>query len=126
MVNWGDRGVAVDKIDGETKQVSRSLPGLRKEDLKQSGGIYHVFEGRSGLVWLAMNNGLGCYDPQRGRFTRYVHDSNDPRSLITNDLECTYEDRTGTLWIANYHYGPTGVGKLEREKERFTHINLVP
>lgn len=125
VANWGNQGIAIDKIDGETKQVFRNLPGLQREDLKPGKGIYHLFEDRSGKLWVSMD-GLGRYDPKHGQFTLFLHDSNDPHSLIVNDLECTYEDRTGRLWVATYHYGPTDASKFDRNQRRFTHINLVP
>ncbi|KAA3619565.1 MAG: response regulator [Calditrichaeota bacterium] len=125
VASWGDLGVAIDKIDPETKHVSRSLPGLKKEHLQPGGGITHLHEDHSGMLWISQN-GLGRYDPKNGKFTRFVHESGNPNSLTTNEIECSYEDQNGTLWVAIYHYGANGVSVFEREHERFRFIRFEP
>jgi signal transduction histidine kinase/class 3 adenylate cyclase/streptogramin lyase len=54
-------------------------------------------------------------DRDQKRFTHFVHDPKNPRSLSGKYVTAIYEDRSGTLWI-----GADGLNRFDREKEQFT------
>jgi len=61
--------------------------------------------------------GLNRFNRKTGKFTRYIHDPNDPYSLGSDDVLAIYEDQAGTLWIATFG---GGLNRYDREKEQFT------
>ena len=61
---------------------------------------YSVYEDRAGDLWVGTNGGgLNKFDRNTGRFVRYQHDPEDPRSLNHDMVRSIYEDQTGVLWI---------------------------
>jgi len=85
-----------------------------------------------GLNKLVLSEGEGS-DREKGQFTRFVNDPNNPHSLSNNLVSSIYKDHTGTLWIGT---AGGGLNKLvlspassgvnfgegsDQEKEQFTH-----
>lgn len=73
---------------------------------------------RSGMVWIGTaSRGLFKFDPTAERFTRYLHDPNDPQSLAHDYVTDIYEGPSGGLWINTRSglnkYDPA-TGKLTR------------
>lgn len=58
-----------------------------------------VFVDSKQRVWTGTNNGLYLYDKASGTMKRFRHDSNQPLSLINNDIKAIAEDGNGDIWI---------------------------
>jgi ligand-binding sensor domain-containing protein/two-component sensor histidine kinase len=56
-----------------------------------------VCESRSGLVWIATNDGLAKFDSKR--FTFYKHRDQDTNSLRNNYCSAVVEDIKGMIWV---------------------------
>jgi ligand-binding sensor domain-containing protein len=63
------------------------------------GGHRVILVDSKNRVWIATGYGLLLYDKERDYFKNYVHDDNDPQSIITNDVYSILEDKAGNLWI---------------------------
>ncbi len=79
--------------------------------------ILCLYEDRSGALWVGtMIHGLNRFDRQTGKFHRFVHDPNNPRSLLSNQVYAIYEDRSGTLWVGTAY----GFHRYDGPQEGFT------
>ncbi len=87
-----------------------------------SGNIVRsVMEDRTGLMWIATNNGLTSFDKKSGRFKRYQHEPGNIHSISSNNLVVWFgnaikEDRDGNLWIAT----DKGLNKFNPARTIFT------
>jgi ligand-binding sensor domain-containing protein/signal transduction histidine kinase len=67
----------------------------------QSYAVRHIYEDAHGALWLSTGNGLCRLEPDSGRTTWYRHNSDDRRSLSSDDIKSSGEDRRGVFWVAS-------------------------
>jgi len=78
-------------------------------------------------LWIGTQNGLNRldtpadspameFDRKAERFTRFVNDPKNPRSLSHNVVRAIYEDHTGALWIGT----EGGLNRFDQKRKRFT------
>ncbi len=66
-----------------------------------------LYEDHEGVLWVGTGTpwdtlkkgGLNKFDRTTGKFTRYMHDANDPHSLINNKVGAIFEDSRGVFWV---------------------------
>lgn len=67
-----------------------------------------LYEDRESTLWVgtgfawdtdSIDGGLNRFDRKTGTFTRYLHDTNNPHSLINNKVRAIFEDSKGNFWI---------------------------
>ena len=77
-----------------------------------------ICQDKSGYIWIGTEYGLNRYDGYR--FTNYLHDANDPFSLVSNNITSLFIDIKGCLWIG------TGIGlvRYSNDTERFERVDL--
>lgn len=69
------------------------------------GNVYHIMEDDKGNLWLSTKgNGLikaefDINSPDGLRFTSYKSNTNDPSSISSNDVYCTFQDSKGRIWV---------------------------
>ena len=85
-----------------------------------------IYEDKSGTLWVGtglpwdLNNkgGLNRFNPANDNFTRYLHDPDDPNSLVDNKVRAIYEDSRGNFWVGTrgngLHLMDRSTGKFER------------
>ena len=69
-------------------------------------------------------NGLNVYDLKTNRFTYYLHDDKDPKSLATNDITDIIKSASGNLWLSTYHRGAQRFNPNQKTFEHFNKENL--
>jgi len=96
---WVGCDYSLDRLDPETETFVhyRIDPAIA---LDSASTIRDISEDKSGHLWLSTGNGLYRLDPPSGHATRFRHDTNDPRSLSTDNVKSSGEDRTGQFWVA--------------------------
>ncbi|MDR2916844.1 MAG: response regulator [Tannerella sp.] len=73
------------------------------------------------VIWIATQRaGLNAYDYEKNTLKVYLHDDNNPYSIITNDVTSIKPSADGNLWISTYYLG---FELFDKEKETFTHYN---
>src|SRR5581483_6380246 len=81
-----------------------------------SDDVSHIFQDRTGAVWVSTQHGLNRFDPKTHKFTRYLHDSGNPASLTDDYVQATFEDREGRFWVATNN----GLNVMDRERGTFS------
>ncbi len=76
-------------------------------------------------LWIGtLGNGLFCFDREKGEFTPYKMELNEPGHLLTNFIGCLYNDHAGNLWIGTWN---AGLAYLNQETGTFVnHIASFP
>jgi ligand-binding sensor domain-containing protein len=77
-----------------------------------------ICQDKSGYIWIGTEYGLNRYDGYR--FTNYLHDANDPFSLVSNNITSLFIDIKGCLWIGT----GTGLVRYSNDTERFERVDL--
>jgi len=110
-----DRGL--NRVDRTTDQVTQvDQPSFVR-------GVSAITKDRSGNLWFGTNgNGLVRFDPRSGRYTTYVHDAFNPRSLNHNRVTALRVDRDGIVWIAT----DFGLSRWEPASEEFSTFSPQP
>ena len=86
-----------------------------------------IYEDKRGDIWVGTGNvfysrnsgnegGLNKLDKKTGRFTRYMHDENNPKSLIANKVRAIFEDSRGNFWVGT---DGDGLHTMDRTKGTF-------
>jgi PAS domain S-box-containing protein len=62
--------------------------------------VNQISEDANHLLWLATGKGLYSLNPVTGEIRGFSHDLGNPRSLSSNDVKFSGEDRQGNFWVA--------------------------
>jgi signal transduction histidine kinase/DNA-binding response OmpR family regulator/ligand-binding sensor domain-containing protein len=100
----------VGTFNGGVNYTSRQYHGLKHYKAAKDGlsnpHILSVTEDRAGNLWIGTDGGgLNYFKRKTGKFTCYLHDENDPRSLGANEVLTVFEDKRGQLWVGLYRGG---------------------
>jgi ligand-binding sensor domain-containing protein/signal transduction histidine kinase/CheY-like chemotaxis protein/AraC-like DNA-binding protein len=92
--------------------------------------IHSLTEDRAGNLWVGTRNGLNHYDFKKNIFTRFLHDSLNPKSICDNWITVVMIDKKGSLWVGTQNNGLdriefTADGKAFRKITHFTHNNAT-
>lgn len=61
--------------------------------------VKDIIEDYNGAIWFACHKyGLICITPE-GKFRIYTHDAQNPNSLMTNNVNCVFQDTKGNIWV---------------------------
>jgi hypothetical protein len=77
---WIGTQDGLNRFDGYSFKVFR--PNLDDLYALKGNEISAIIQSRDGALWVGTNAGLNRYDPTTGKFTHWVHDNNDPASLV--------------------------------------------
>jgi len=94
------------------------IPGNRNSlNGNYIGSIQVSNYGEQKTLWIGTKTGgINKLDRNTGRFTHYVHDPGNPKSIPHNCGTALYEDRTGILWIGSWG---NGLISFDPETEKF-------
>lgn len=106
-------------FDPETGKARRMFRNSR-EGLK-IGQVASLKIDRRGTLWFAATGaGLYAYNFETRKLTRYHHDSKNPGSLSSNNINSIVEDRDGNLWLAT---SGTGLDRYRYETDDFENFD---
>src|SRR5690606_22996382 len=81
--------------------------------------ISEVHQDKSGVIWIATEDGLNRYDGSK--FTIYKQNISAPNSLLSNFMRLIFEDSKGHLFLGFYN----GLQLYNDTTGKFTEIPLV-
>jgi signal transduction histidine kinase/ligand-binding sensor domain-containing protein/DNA-binding NarL/FixJ family response regulator len=97
-------------IDGqgiwEINKSGEKILNVYKEDVDNlyslnGNGVYDLLCDDNNRVWISTySGGISFFDQATPFFTHVIHQTNNPNSLINNNVNCIIEDRWGKLWFA--------------------------
>lgn len=89
-----------------SKQLSPFLSDEIELILKKGSGISSVAKDERGLYWIGtFSNGLIIYDPATENYKHIFYDTEDKKSLLSNNIQTILLDKNGGIWIACYNGG---------------------
>ena len=107
----------LDRAENKLRPVSVNVP---VEDYP----LTSIAEDRSGSLWLGRDGGgISRFDDLQQRWIHYRHDSDNPASLVDNDVSTLYTDQEGVLWIGTLG---GGLDRLDSETGQFIHYQNLP
>ena len=59
-----------------------------------------IYEDKQRNIWIGRDRGIDVIERKTGAVRRYVNKSNDPNSLVANDVNTLLQDSRGLMWIA--------------------------
>jgi len=101
---WFTTRAGLCRYDGYNVKVF----GYDPDDTTSMSDIYAkstITEDTCGFIWVGTINGLNKFDPITEKFTRYFHNPDDPHSISSNWIRCTYLDKQGNVWIGTESHG---------------------
>jgi ligand-binding sensor domain-containing protein len=87
-----------------------------------SVSTFDIVEPDANSMWIGTGAGLFLYNRTKNEFTRFTKNRDNPYSLISNHINCLFEDSFGNLWVGTYG----GLSVLKRRDKRAQHYFYVP
>jgi len=97
--------------------------------------VRSLYEDKAGVLWVGTGiafdtktkrGGLNRFNKETGTFTRYMHDPNNPQSLISNKVRAMFEDSKGNFWVGTDGDGLHIMNRKNGTFERLTYDPLHP
>jgi len=94
--------------------------------------VRSIYEDHEGSLWVGTGfefdssndlGGLNRFDRKTRTFTQYLHDPENPNSLINNKVRAIYEDSQGTFWIGT---AGDGLHTMDRKNGTFKRLTYDP
>lgn len=86
------------------------------------GLVERFDQGADGTIWGATEAGIIAIDPVSKQISRYTHDSNNPNSIVSNDIVSIEVDRSGAVWAASRNSGLSVLDPFSGSITNYTHI----
>src|SRR6185436_13851106 len=120
----------LDMLDRKTGKFVHYSNDVNDPSSLSYNGVSKIFEDKKGELWIGcmlqndpQKGGLNRFNRKTGKFTRYIHDSLNPKSLPDNRIWDIYEDKDGNFWIASW-IAP--FFKMDRNTGEFTRYYADP
>lgn len=132
---WVGTNKGLDKMNRATGQFTHYVTNPADDSSLSDDQVRVIFEDHDGNLWVGCGNpltlteetpqsgGLNLFHPATGRFTRYLHDPDNPNSISNNKITAINEDSRGNLWIGT---GKNGLQIINRKTGVFTHFPYDP
>ncbi|WP_296705609.1 sensor histidine kinase, partial [Algoriphagus sp.] len=128
---WVGTNKGVNLFDPESNSFTHFMHDSTDNSSLSHNVVRSLYEDRSGTLWVGTGyefqrenvGGLNRLDPTTGTFTRYMHDPDDPQSLIDNRVRAIFEDSRGTFWVGTQG---DGLHTMDRETGLFTRHRYDP
>lgn len=108
--------VEMDFEEGIEKRIFRN-------NTADTTAISHEFiifaaEDSGGRFWVGTYRGLNLFDPDTGKFTRYMSSESDHRSISNDTVQTFFEDDVGNVWFGTSN----GLNRYVPESDDFVHF----
>ena len=116
---------ALDRLDRKTGQITHYLPGSGNENALGKGSSLrnNIYRDAQGYLWFGgWDSGLSRFDERSGQFKHYRHNPADPNSLLSDNILCIYQDRSGKLWVGQVD----GLSSFDPTTEKFINYRNDP
>ncbi|WP_445384391.1 two-component regulator propeller domain-containing protein [Robiginitalea sp. IMCC44478] len=114
--------------DGLHRYDGKNFISFYSDPINQNTPISNYIEAlyleSNGTLWLThwSGGGLTEFRPDEETFTRYIHNPNDPESIMPGETGAIAEDTEGNIWIG----GRQGLSRLHKETGKFRRYSHNP
>jgi len=131
----GTRGDGLYLFNKKTESFTKCIYHKQLDDLTKDQNRINRFSSlfltsilidKKGKLWLGSLGGLYKFDPQKNKYTAYLHDPTNTKSISSNDVSAICESNYGTesvLWIGTR---AGGLNKLDIESGKFVSFKHDP
>ncbi|PKP20670.1 MAG: hypothetical protein CVU05_08565 [Bacteroidetes bacterium HGW-Bacteroidetes-21] len=116
---WVGTQDGLNKFDGYRFQLYKYNP-LDSNSIS-SNWINAMAEDNDGNMWIATQNGLNKIERKSGQIKRYLHDPNNPYSIVEDEIFGVVIDLKGNVWTKT----ASSLNKLSVETGQFSHSEHV-
>ena len=131
---WVGTHGGLNRLDKRTGEFIRFQKNPNDLTSLSNDQVRALYEDKKGVIWVGCgspyNNetpegegGLNRMDTKTGKFTRYMHDPNNPNTLIDNRVRAIYEDSRGNFWVGTFG---DGLHIMDRDKGTFRRMTFDP
>ncbi|MBC7829646.1 MAG: histidine kinase [Chitinophagaceae bacterium] len=128
---WVGNYGGLDRFDAKTGKFFNYSHQLADPSSLSSNRVRSLYEDRQGSLWVGTGlvwdvgneGGLNRFNKKTGTFTRYLHDPENPQSLINNKVRAIFEDSKGNFWIGT---AGDGLHTMNRSTGSFTRHTYNP
>ncbi|MEO6453653.1 MAG: two-component regulator propeller domain-containing protein [Ginsengibacter sp.] len=124
---WVGTHGGLNRLDKKTGKFTRFQKKLNDSTSLSNNQVRALYQDKKGVIWVGCgspyNNetpqgegGLNRMDTNTGKFVRYLHDPNNPNTLIDNKVRAMYEDSYGNFWVGTFG---DGLHIMDRNKGTF-------
>ena len=121
---WIGTDDGLDMLDRKTGKFVHYKNDVNDRSSLSYNKVSKIFEDKKGELWIGCmhlndrsKGGLNRFDRKTGKFTSYLHDSLNAKSLPDNRIYDMYEDKDGNFWIASWD---APFFKMDRNTGEFT------
>lgn len=132
---WLGTNAGLEKFDPVTQKVTHYIHSESDTSSISSNMVRSLYEDKAGVLWVGTGlafdtktkeGGLNRFNRQTGKFTRYMHDPNNPQSLISNKVRAMFEDSKGNFWVGTDGDGLHIMNRETGTFERLTSTSSHP
>ena len=121
---WIGTGKGLERLDVNTGKFKHYHHDPNNPKSLSCDVVWTIYEDHRGELWIGTgfpwspepDGGLNRMDKKTGTFTNYLHDPNDPHSLVDNKVGAIFEDSKGTFWVGTRG---DGLHTMDRENGSF-------
>ena len=115
---------ALDRLDRKTGTITHYVPNRADENaLGEGANVDDIYKDAAGYLWIGGGgSGLDRFDERTGRFKHYRHNPDEPKSLISDNVNAIYGDRNGHMWVAQQY----GISRFDPVTHGFDNYRPVP
>ena len=120
-------------LDEKTGQAKPYLHDSTNPKSLSSNIVNVIYEDKSGVLWIGTGlvwtpggaGGLNRMNPD-GSFTSYLHDPNNPHSLMNDKIRSIFEDSYGVFWVGTSAEGLHIMNRAKGTFERYPYNPAHP
>jgi signal transduction histidine kinase/ligand-binding sensor domain-containing protein len=132
---WVGTSDGLQKYDVKTNSFKHYQHSPGNNTSISSNDVRAIYEDRKKTIWVGTgspygengnnptNGGLNKFDRRTEKFTRYIHEPDNPRSLMNNKVRSIFEDSRGNFWIGT---AGDGLHKMDRANGTFLRYRYDP
>ena len=128
---WIGTEAGLDRLDEKTGKFFHYEQKYNDPTSLSCNIVRSLYEDHQGVLWIGTGfpflplkgGGLNRFDRKTGTFTRYMHEPDNPHSLINDKIRAIFEDSKGIFWIGTQG---DGLHIMDRKTGSFTRLTYDP